>query len=375
MTNTADRPVAPAQMLDRDKAEEYAEWFRTLSDATRVQILAWIAQQPTGTSVKDLTAVFPQSQSTISHHLSALANTCFVTVTRTGTQATYRVNPACADEMPDAVSILTGSCCSDANAAPAACCSTSSEEALTEPDLREVVQERYAAIAREAAQGCCSPGQLTPTGVFGASLYGADDTEGATAEAVSMSLGCGIPATHADLQPGERVLDLGSGAGADVMIAARQVGPTGSVVGVDMTPEMIDLARTQASEAGLTNVRFELGFLEELPLGDASIDVIISNCVINLTSDKRAALAEAYRVLAPGGRLAISDVVLVGELDDATKADVAQWTGCIAGALPADEYRQILKSLGFGSVSVTPTHSVHEFAQSATIRAVKPVVG
>lgn len=374
-------------MLDRERAEEFAEWFRTLSDATRVQVLAWIAQHPDGVSVKRITAAFPQSQSTISHHLAALTSAGFVTVTRAGTGGTYRVNPACTEEMPDAVAIVTGTCCRDDTSATECCEPTASSDACCAPpatltaetaalgtplDIRDAVQERYAALAREAGGGCCAPTPLTRQEAFGQGLYGDDDAEGTTSAALSMSLGCGVPVTHADLLPGETVLDLGSGAGADVLIAAHKVGASGAAIGVDMTPEMIALATEHAEAAGVTNARFELGYLEDLPLPDDSVDVIISNCVLNLTADKPAALAEALRVLKPGGRLAISDVVLVGDLDDATRADVAEWTGCIAGALPVEEYRQILKSLGFGSVSVTTDHHVHESARSAMIRAVKP---
>lgn len=398
MTDTATTTVsAPTRMLDRERAEEYAEWFRTLSDATRVQILAWIAQRPGGASVKDLTAAFPQSQSTVSHHLAALTGARFLAVTRTGTQANYTVNPACTDEMPDAVSIITGTCCTDTAATECcgdtqttSCCDTASAPAdspntpgqrqpsdagTVEDDepIREQVRRRYANIAKRGESGCCGSAPLTRDGVFGASLYSSDDREGATDDALALSLGCGIPTTAADLRPGEVVVDLGSGAGADALIAAHLVGDTGRVVGIDMTLEMIQAARQQAAEANVNNVSFEQAYLEQLPLKDDSVDVIISNCVINLTADKRAALTEAFRVLAPGGRLAISDVVLTSALDDDTRADMTQWTGCIAGALGVAEYRALLKAVGFASISVTPTHAVHAAAKSATVRAVKPL--
>ncbi|WP_084634675.1 arsenite methyltransferase [Propionicicella superfundia] len=386
MSDVLGLPVLPApRMLARDRAEEYAEWFRTLSDATRVQLLAWIAQHPGGASVKDLTATFPVSQSTISHHLAALVATRFLTVTRSGTQSTYRVNPACAGEMPDAVAILTGDCCADdaagadccgpaADATTSCCTPPASTESAPDADIRESVRERYAAIAREASASCCTPAALTPDGVFGATLYTADDAQGAPAEALGLSLGCGVPTSAADPQPGETVLDLGCGAGADVLIAAQRVGPTGRAVGVDMTPEMLDLARSQATRAGVTNAEFIQGVLEDLPLPDRSVDVVISNCVVNLAADKERAIAETFRVLVPGGRLAISDVVLTGDLDEETRADVAQWTGCIAGALTADQYRAALRRAGFEGVSVTVSHAVHDAARSATIRATKPVV-
>jgi arsenite methyltransferase len=163
---------------------------------------------------------------------------------------------------------------------------------------------------------------------------------------VAASLGCGVPTAVADLHPGETVLDLGSGAGADVLISARRVMPGGRAIGLDMTAEMLELARRNAVEAGVTNVEFIEGYLEDIPLPDASVDVVISNCVINLAADKRVVLAEAARVLRPGGRFAVSDVVADAGMDDATRADVAQWTGCIAGALTEAEYREWLSDDG-----------------------------
>jgi SAM-dependent methyltransferase/DNA-binding transcriptional ArsR family regulator len=389
-------------MLSRDRAEEYAEWFRTLSDATRVQVLAWIAQHPAGLSVKDLTATFPVSQSTISHHLSSLVRAGFLTVTRSGTQALYQSNPACAEEMPDAVAIISGTCCQDdadaccqQDATASVCCRHDGERAanrdlpVVDVSLRTTVRDRYAALAREAtakrsetagsptsgaaAANCCGTGMLTPDGVFGATLYGHEDSEGAPAGTLGLSLGCGVPASSADLQPGETVLDLGCGAGTDVLVAAHRVGPAGRAIGVDMTPEMIALSREAAAGAGVSNAEFIEGFLEDLPLPDRSVDVVISNCVVNLAPDKDVVLAEAFRVLVPGGRLAISDVVLVADLDAATAHDVAQWTGCIAGALTADAYRATLRRVGFEGVSVQASHAVHDAARSATIRATKPV--
>ena len=182
----------------------------------------------------------------------------------------------------------------------------------------------------------CSPADAT--GVFGLALY--EDTEGAPGGAVSASLGCGVPTAVADLHEGETVLDLGSGAGADVLISARRVGPTGKAIGLDMTDEMLDLARGNAAEAGIENVEFVKGYLEELPLGDESVDVVISNCVINLSADKPKVLAEAARVLRPGGRFAVSDVIADPDMDEVTKANMAAWTGCIAGALTETEFRE-----------------------------------
>jgi arsenite methyltransferase len=239
--------------------------------------------------------------------------------------------------------------------------------------LREAVRERYAAAATRAAgvqrTGCCSPAD--EQGVFGAALY-AGEGEDAPEEAVGASLGCGVPTAVADLHAGETVLDLGSGAGADVLISAKRVGPTGRAIGIDMTDEMLELAGRNAAAAGVNNVEFRRGYLEELPLEDATVDVVISNCVINLSGDKRAVLREAARVLRSGGRFAVSDVIADADMDDATKADMAAWTGCIAGALTEPQFRDELAAAGFEQVEITETHRVHEHAGAAIIRAVKP---
>jgi arsenite methyltransferase len=236
-------------------------------------------------------------------------------------------------------------------------------------DIRETVRERYAAAARGSA--CCTTTDKTGDEVFGGSLYGRE-SEGATAGAVAASLGCGVPTAVADLHEGETVLDLGSGAGADVLISARRVGPAGRVIGLDMTGEMLALARANAAEAGIENVEFLEGYLEDIPLPDGAVDVVISNCVINLAADKRVVLREAARVLRPGGRFAVSDVVAAEDMDEATRADMAAWTGCVAGALTEAEFRDALTSAGFEDVEIRPTHQVHEFARSAIIRARKP---
>jgi SAM-dependent methyltransferase len=209
--------------------------------------------------------------------------------------------------------------------------------------------------------------------VFGAELYGPDTAEGAPDAAVAASLGCGVPTAVAELHPGETVLDLGSGAGADVLISARRVDPGGRAIGLDMTTEMVELARRNAAEAGVTNVEFVQGYLEDIPLPEASVDVVISNCVINLAADKHVVLREAARVLRPGGRFAFSDVVADPDMDDATRADMAQWTGCIAGALTESEYRATLADVGLADVEIIETHRVHRHAAAAIIRARRPL--
>jgi arsenite methyltransferase len=256
--------------------------------------------------------------------------------------------------------------------------------------IRDEVRERYAAAARAVAAGdrsCCGgdldavsycgPSELTVIDrsgeqVFGDSLYSTEDAAGAPAAAVQASLGCGVPTAVADLHEGETVLDLGSGAGADVLISARRVGPTGTAIGLDMTDEMLELARANAAEAGVENARFVKGYIEQLPLADATVDVVISNCVINLSADKPSVLREAARVLRPGGRFAVSDVIADPDMDAATRADMQAWTGCVAGALTRDEFERELAGAGLVEVEITETHRVHEHASSAIVRARKP---
>ena len=192
------------------------------------------------------------------------------------------------------------------------------------------------------------------------------------AKAAGASLGCGDPTAVADLHEGETVLDLGSGAGADVLISARRVGPTGKAIGLDMTDEMLELAHKNAADAGVDNVEFLKGYLEEIPLPDESVDVVISNCVINLSGDKQRVLNEAARVLRPGGRFAVSDVIAEPGMDAATRADMQQWTGCVAGALTEAGFGSALASAGFTDIEIRHTHRVHEHATSAIIRARKP---
>jgi ubiquinone/menaquinone biosynthesis C-methylase UbiE len=211
--------------------------------------------------------------------------------------------------------------------------------------------------------------------VFGDALYDVDETEGAPREAVAASLGCGVPTAVADLHEGETVLDLGSGAGADVLISARRVGPSGRAIGLDMTDEMLALARENAVAAGAGNVEFVKGHIEDIPLADASVDVVISNCVINLSGDKQAVLHEVARVLRPGGRFAVSDVIADPGMDDATRRDMQQWTGCVAGALTRAEFERALATAGLVEVEIRETHRVHEHAAAAIVRAVKPGAG
>ena len=239
-------------------------------------------------------------------------------------------------------------------------------DATTDEGLKEQIREHYAerAVAASQSQPCscgCSrgPAQVEPQDELARGLYAVDETSELPSEAVLASLGCGNPTALADLRPGEVVLDLGSGGGIDVFLSARRVGPTGKAYGLDMTDEMLALARDNQAKAGVENVEFLKGEIESIPLPDASVDVVISNCVINLSPDKDKVLAEAFRVLRPGGRFAVSDVVFQGEMDlvpEALMQDVEAWSGCIAGALEERDYLAKLKRAGFVDATVEVTN-------------------
>src|SRR5438128_8237841 len=225
--------------------------------------------------------------------------------------------------------------------------------------LKQIVKEKYGQAAQRVTSGdsgCC--GSTAARGgrdPITSNLYAAGETAGLPAQAVAASLGCGNPTALADLRPGETVLDLGSGGGIDVLLSAKRVGPTGKVYGLDMTDEMLALANANKQRAAAENVEFLKGEIENIPLPDSSVDVIISNCVINLSADKARVLREAFRVLRPGGRFAVSDVVVRGEIPDAVRRSMELWVGCVAGALEEQEYRRLLADAGFVDVSVEPT--------------------
>lgn len=235
--------------------------------------------------------------------------------------------------------------------------------------IYDEVRDYYAAAARTADSGqaaCCGPDAVG----FGAANY--DDLGELPDAAALASIGCGNPIAVVDLHPGETVLDLGSGGGIDVLLSATRVGPTGHAFGLDMTDEMLDLARRNADDAGAANVEFLHGRMEDVPLPDASIDVVISNCVINLSPDKPAVFAEMVRVLRPGGRIGISDVVTEDRLTDDERAERGSYVGCIAGALPVTDYTQGLRDAGFVDVSITFTNQVGDGVHSAIVKATKP---
>lgn len=271
-------------------------------------------------------------------------------------------------------------CCGETHGDGCGCTAGGSTVPSSAQQVRETVREKYAAAARAAsagdAAGCgsppvaCSPGD--GGGAFGGSLYDQGSGEGVPEAALNASLGCGVPTAVAELRGGETVLDLGSGAGADVLISARRVGPTGKAIGLDMTDEMLELARANAAQAGVENVEFLKGFVEEMPLRDDSVDVVISNCVINLSADKPEVIGEAHRVLRPGGRFAVTDVVADEDMDQQTRADMMAWSGCIAGALTRKQFEAVLNDAGFEDIEIRETHRVHEHAGSAIIRARKP---
>jgi arsenite methyltransferase len=260
---------------------------------------------------------------------------------------------------------------------------TTADPATPPDELLEHVRARYAAAATavtregccgEAADACCAEvGEAVDAGEgFGAALYDVADQAAIPATAALASLGCGNPTAVAELREGETVLDLGSGGGIDVLLSARRVGPTGFAYGLDMTEEMLDLARRNAAEAGATNVEFLKGYIETIPLPDATVDVVISNCVINLSVDKPAVLAEIARVLRPGGRVGVSDVVADDRLAPDERAERGSFVGCIAGALSITEYRQGLEAAGLTEINITFTHEVADGLHGAIVRARKP---
>jgi SAM-dependent methyltransferase len=242
---------------------------------------------------------------------------------------------------------------------------------MTTESIHETVRQRYAEAALQSQQGsgCCGPSDAPDA----AGLYSALERAELPDAAVLASLGCGNPIAVAELHEGERVLDLGSGGGIDVLLSARRVGPTGRAFGLDMTDEMLALARRNAAEAGATNVEFLKGHIEAVPLPADSIDVVISNCVVNLAADKPSVFREIARVLRPGGRIGITDIVAEDHLTAEQRAERGSYTGCIAGALSMREFRDGLEAAGLQDVSITPTHDVTDGMVSAIIKATKPV--
>jgi SAM-dependent methyltransferase len=255
----------------------------------------------------------------------------------------------------------------------------------TSEEIKKYVRERYGGLAQEQAKSCCPPTSCCPpqppaTGRRGRAeqVYGRDQLAGLPDTVVEGSYGCGDPTAIADLKEGEVVLDLGSGGGIDCFLSAEKVGPGGRVIGLDMTPEMTDLARANAIKMGVGNVEFRLGEMEHMPVENGSVDVVISNCVINLSPDKDAVFREAFRVLRPGGRLCVSDIVTLGELPPDVKESMEKWAGCVAGALEKDDYLDRIRAAGFEEVSAgategwTPRSGAEGKLLSIKVRALKP---
>jgi SAM-dependent methyltransferase/DNA-binding transcriptional ArsR family regulator len=356
--------------------------FRALGDPTRLRIFQFLrscahpvavsetgdvrrVEGPTAGEVCCRITGIERVTSTISFHLKELRLAGLITMERRGRNMVCTVN---ADTIQRLQEFLGNGCCPPDD--------KEQSMALSDrDDVRELVKERYGAAARmvldhkEAA--CCSGGNIG-TGKSGAccsngpdpitrDLYGSTEASEIPEAALLASLGCGNPTALASLAPGEVVLDLGSGGGIDVLLSARRVGPTGFAYGLDMTDDMLELAEKNRAEAGAENVRFLKGHIESIPLPDNSVDVIISNCVINLSGDKGRVIAEAFRVLKPGGRFAVSDVVVDGELPDALRSDMEAYVGCVAGALERSDYVRRLEGAGFVKVSIEPTRR-YQFA-------------
>ena len=365
-----------AQPLDRQAAETYAAWFRALADGTRVQVVSLLARSGEPLTVKQIAAAVPVGQSTVSEHLRQLAAVGFVLAEERGTSRLYRINRNCVDCFPTAADLVMGKPSPVPPAAAAAIRRITMAQARQPADrdgIRAAVAARYGGLARAAQAGetvtDCEPDAFA-AGCFGAAGY--PDAGGLPGGAVRASLGCGNPVAVADLHPGETVLDLGSGGGIDVLLSARRVGPAGKAYGLDMTEEMLDLARANAREAGAQNAVFLRGQIEAIPLPDGSVDVIISNCVINLSTDRPAVFAECFRVLRPGGRLGISDILADDDLTPAQRIQRGGQVGCIAGAPSFAEYRDGLTRAGFTGITITATHQVGDGVHAAVIRATRP---
>jgi len=359
-------PLASEPLSDAGAAD-LVPLFKAVADPVRLRLLSLIACHEGGEScVCELTDAFDMTGPAVSYHLRILREAGLISSERRGTWVYYRVNPPVMARMS---AVLVPAPDQDAGAG-----------------LREQVRSRYAGVALTVlgnpdggdgccdASGCCAPGSDPGalTDESAATLYPDGETDGLPQDAVTASLGCGNPLAVAELRDGERVLDLGSGGGIDVLLSARRVGPSGHAYGVDMTEEMLALARANAQQAGAGNVTFLKGQIEAVPLPDASVDVVISNCVINLSTDKPAVLAEMFRVLVPGGRIGISDVVAEDHLSATDRAAAGSYVGCIAGALSKSEYLAGLAAAGFTGAEVTFTREAAPGMHSAIVRAVKP---
>jgi len=367
-------------------------FFKALCDPNRIALLCRLAECREPCTVSQIAECCPVDLSVVSRHLAMLREAGIFEAEKRGKEVYYSVR----------TSALAGTLRAIADAIEACCPPTDSKEiksrgeyemskTQTEDTIRQAVRETYGEAAKRGAGCGCAPSSccdgttqnVSPT--LSSKLGYSEEELQSVPEGADMGLGCGNPQAIAALNPGETVLDLGSGGGFDCFLAARQVGEGGQVIGVDMTPEMISKARENAAKAGFANVEFRLGEIEHLPAADASVDVILSNCVINLSPDKPSVYREAYRILKPGGRLAISDVVATAPMPDEVKKDLALHAGCVAGAALIEELESMIQEAGFTNIRVTPKDGSRElirewapgrhfedFVVSASIEAVKP---
>jgi arsenite methyltransferase len=361
--------------LERVTATEYATWFRALADATRIQIVSLLARRSAPMNVGEIVGAVDVGQSTVSAHLKVLAEVGFVLAEHRGTATYYRINEACVDCFPTAADIVMARPVPAQQAGVPAARSKEHSMAHDGPaNIADAVIDRYSALARTAMAGGTpvdgDPDALT-AGRFGAAAYPSDMAD-IPEVALRASLGCGNPLAVADLRPGEIVLDLGSGGGLDVLLSARRVAPGGLAYGLDASADMLALARANAAQAGVTNARFLHGRIEAIPLPDQHLDVVISNCVINLSASKESVLAEAFRVLRPGGRMGISDMIADERIDPGQLAEAEQRAGCLCGTLTMPRYRAMLQAAGFADITITPTYPAGGGVNSAIIRAARP---
>ena len=359
--------------ISRDDATTWAGWFKALGDPTRILILHLLATESRPMNVGEIVDALDVGQSTISHHLQILGETCFVHVERVGNSSWWRINDRCLDCFPSAAELIMGRLPLTVPWDDGVAVCAPDGSVLMNAEQRDPMLARYADAARRAGDGgCVCAADGSP---FGAGHY--DELDDLPAAAVRVSLGCGNPTAVADLHEGDTVLDLGSGGGLDVLLSARRVGPTGFVYGLDATAEMVELARRNATEAGVGNVEFLHGTIDHVPLEDASVDVVISNCVIVLATDKDAVFAEIARVLRPGGRVGISDIIRHGD-DDGTAPAV----DCAGRAITVADYAAKLRRAGLTDVSVQPTdplggglqqrHHPRHQSQPSRVRAMEP---
>lgn len=349
------------------RVAHYSQMFGAMGAEARLRIVQLLlTAHPNGLIAGDIQHELRIPASTLSHHLDKLKSKDLVRVRRDGTYLWYTANVSALEEI---MTFLYSECCTRGHSSnPAALMAgekahseNRGEEKMNTETIKDAVKKRYAEAALQVNAGssasCCGPATAKDccSDPITSGLYAESETGQVPQEAVLASLGCGNPTALAKLNPGETVLDLGSGGGIDVLLSAKRVGPAGKAYGLDMTDEMLALARENQRKAGVENAEFLKGEIEQIPLPDGSVDVVISNCVINLAADKDRVLGEAFRVLKPGGRFAVSDVVVRGDVPPDVRRNLELWAGCVAGALEESEYRAKLAAAGFEDISIEPT--------------------